>query len=86
MSDKKDKVTSIDSKRVDRLVDRGHYMSIVEEFEVLRLKLLYDDKLEKQEAIRLVTLCKYIMKYGHSEPFKMSAKYLYERFMEPFDL
>lgn len=86
MSKEEDKITSIDSKRIDRLMERGHYISMAEEFEVLRLKLLYDDELDQREAIRLVTLCKYFMEYGHSEPFKLSAKYLYERFMEPFDL
>lgn len=88
MEQKKNKVLSIDNKRVERLAERGHYVSMMEEYEVLRLKFLHEDKgaLSKQEAIRLSTLTKYMMKYGHSEPYKLSCKYFYEKYIKPFNL
>lgn len=86
MSDDTKKITFLDDKRVDHLTTKGHYLTMIEDFETLRLKLIYDDELSKKEAIRLVTLTKYFLRYGHSEAFKLSCKYLYERFMEPFGL
>jgi hypothetical protein len=79
-------VSSIDDRRISRLLERGNLYSIIEEYEILRLKLLYDKELTKVEAIRLVTLCKYLMDNGPSEAFRLSCQYLYERYIKKFGL
>jgi len=86
--EKKAEVISIDRKRLDNMAERGHYQSMWEEFEILRLKFLHEDvsKIPKQEAIRLITLTKYMIKYGHSEPFQLSCQYFYDKYIKPFDL
>jgi hypothetical protein len=74
-------VISIDEGRIKRLADKGHYLSILEKFDILRIKFLYND-LQKEEAIQFVTLCKYFKKHGHSESLKLSCHYMYERYMK----
>lgn len=81
-----DNVLSLDNKRISRLVERGNIYGIIEEYEILRLKLIYDKEISKVEAIRLVTLCKYLMDNGPSEPFRLSCKYLYERYIKKYGL
>jgi hypothetical protein len=84
----KKKTLSFDDKRVEKLAERGHYPSLLEEYEMLRLKFLHEDldKITKEEAIKLTTLTKYMMKYGHSEPYKLNCKYFYEKYIKPFNL
>ena len=80
------KITHIDKKRLDHLTVNGHYNSMLENFETLRIKLLYDKELTKQEAIMLITLTKYFIRNGHNEAFRLSCEYLYERYIGPYEL
>jgi hypothetical protein len=79
-------VVSLDKAKIDRLKQRGHLGTMLEEFEILRLKLLYDQDMDKQEATRLVTLTKYFIEYGPTEAFRLSCKLMYEKYMKPFGL
>jgi hypothetical protein len=81
-----DNVVDIDKAKIQRLRVRGHLLSMLEEFEILRLKLLYDQDMNKQEATQLVTLTKYFIEYGPSEAFRLSCKLMYEKYMKPFGL
>ncbi len=81
-----DNVISIDTARIKRMKERGHVMSMLEEFEILRLKLLYDQVMDRKEAQRLVVLTKYFIEYGPTEPFRLSCKLMYEKYMKPFNL
>ena len=81
-----DNVVSIDKAKIQRLKQRGHLMTMLEEFEILRLKLLYDQDMEKQEATRLVLLTKYFIDNGPTEAFRLSCRLMYEKYMKPFGL
>lgn len=80
-----DNIVDMDDLRVKRLTNRGHYISLLEQFDLLRVKFMYD-QLSKQEALRFVTLCKYFMEHGHSESLKLTCKYIYKRYMESYGL
>ena len=79
-------VVSIDKAKIQRLKQKGHLMTMLEEFEILRLKLLYDQDMDRQEASRLVLLTKYFMENGPTEDFRLSCKYMYQKYMEPWKL
>jgi hypothetical protein len=79
-------VVSIDKAKINRLKQRGHLGTMLEEFEILRLKLLYDQNMDKQEAMKLVTLTKYFIDNGPTEAFRLSCKLMYEKYMKPFGL
>lgn len=79
-------VFDIDEARIKRMRQNGHTSSMLEEFEMLRLKLVYDKPLDKQEATKLVTYIKYFMVNGPSEPFRLNCKLLYERYVQPYGL
>lgn len=79
-------VVSIDKAKIDRLRRHGHLGTMLEEFEILRLKLLYDQDMDKQEAIKLVTLTKYFIENGPTESFRLSCKLMYEKYMKPYGL
>lgn len=81
-----DNITNIDDARVRRLKERGHMSSLLEEYEKLRLKFFYDQNMDKIEAMRLVTLCKYFIENGPSESFRLSCKYFYEKYCKPYGL
>lgn len=81
-----DNVFSLDDAKIQRLKEKGHLSSMLEEFEILRLKLLYDQEMSKQEATKLVTLTKYFMEHGPTEAFKLSCKFMYDKYMKPFGL
>lgn len=84
MSDKK--VTHIDRQRVKRLEQKGHYFSLVEEFDVLRAKLIYNKHMDKKEAIRLVYLVKYFLKHAHNEAFRIHVQHIYDRYIKEYKL
>lgn len=84
MEDKK--ITHLDKKRVKRLEDKGHYTSLLEEFEILRAKLLYGMPMNQKEGTRLVTLVKYFLKHAHSESFKIHVQHLYDKYVKDFKL
>jgi hypothetical protein len=84
--EEKNNLVSIDSAKIKRLKERGHIGSMLEEFELLRLKLLYEEPMNKQEASKLVTLTKYFMDNGPSEAFRLSCKFLYEKYIKPYNL
>ncbi len=84
--DELENLVSIDLARIKRLKMKGHYNSLVDEYEKLRLKFHYEKALLPVEVIRFITLCKFFMENGHSESFKLSCKYLYERYMGQFGL
>lgn len=79
-------VNHIDEARVKRMKTRGHMMTMLEEFEVLRLKFFYDKLTDKQEATRFVTLVKYFMENGPTEPMRLSCRLLYEKYIEKQNL
>lgn len=79
-------VVSIDKAKIERLRRHGHLGTMLEEFEILRLKLLYDQEMDKQEATRLVLLTKYFVENGPTEAFRLSCKLMYEKYMKPFGL
>ena len=80
-----EQVTHIDEARIQKLALKGNYYGILEEFEILRLKFIYDT-LTKEESINFITYCKYVMKNGHSEVVRLSAHYLYKRYIENKDI
>lgn len=79
-------LSHLDDKRIEKLAYAGHYVSLLEEFEKLKLKFAYNKQMTKKEAARLVTLCKYFMRYAHNEPIQLSAQYFYERYIENYNL
>lgn len=79
-------VVSLDKAKIKRLKRHGHLGTMLEEFEILRLKLLYDQDMDKQEATKLVTLTKYFIENGPTEAFRLSCKLLYEKYMKPWNL
>lgn len=81
-----DNLINIDKAKIQRLKQRGHQTSMLEEFEILRLKLLYDQEMDKKEATRLVLLTKYFMENGPSEAFRLSCKLMYDKYMLPYGL
>lgn len=85
MDDEK-KVTHIDSRRIRKLESNGHYYSLLEEFDLLRSKLIYNYSMDKKEAHRLVTLIKYFLKNGHNEAFKLQVQYLHDKYIKDFKL
>ncbi len=84
MKDKK--ITHLDSKRIERLETRGHYYSLLEEFDILRSKLVYSMDMDKHEATRLVTLVKYFLKNAHNESFRIHVQHIYDRYIKDYDL
>jgi len=88
MSDEKDDkpVSHIDQARIRRMKERGHQMSMYEEFEILRLKFIYGKLEDKQETTRFVTLIKYFMENGPSEAMRLNCKFMYEKYVEKFGL
>lgn len=78
-------VTNIDEARIMRLGLKGNYNGILEAFEILRLKFIYDT-LDKEESINFITYCKFIMRSGHSEVVRLSAHYLYKKYIENKDI
>lgn len=79
-------INHIDEARVKRLKTRGHMMSLIEEFETLRVKFFYDKLTDKQEATRFITLVKYFMENGPTEPMRLSCKLMYEKYIEKHGL
>lgn len=79
-------IIDLDEQRIKRMKLRGNTMAMVEEFEILRLKLMYDKPLNQQEATKLVTYIKYFMVNGPTEPFRLNCKLLYERYVQPYGL
>lgn len=75
-------VNHIDEARVKRMKTRGHMMSMLEEFEVLRIKFFYDKLTDKREAVRFVTLVKYFMENGPSEAMRLSCRLMHEKYIE----
>lgn len=78
-------ITNIDEARIMRLGLKGNYNGILEAFEILRLKFIYDT-LDKEESINFITYCKYVMRNGHSEVVRLSAHYLYKKYIEGKEL
>lgn len=74
-------VINIDEGRVKRLKERGHYFTLLEQFDVLRVKFIYDE-LDKDEARNFVTLCKYFKENGHSESLRLTCHYIYKKYIE----
>ena len=79
-------VTHIDTLRIDKMRERGHLPSMYEEFEILRIKFMYDKLTDPQEAIKFVTLLKYFAQNGPSEAMRLSCTYMLERYVKKFEL
>ena len=88
MSDNEDKdnLANLDEKRIEQLAKKGHYFSMLEKFELLRLKFVYNDNMTKREALDFITLLKYFNKYGHSEALKYSCEQMLKKYTEPHGL
>jgi len=86
MKKKDHKVTHIDKKRINKLEEKAHYGRLLEEFEILRAKLIYDKKLTKQEAYRTVTLIKYFLKNPYNESHKIHVQFLYDKYIKEYEL
>lgn len=89
MSNKEDEdnnITHLDKGRVSKLERNGHYYSLLEEFDLLKSKLIYNYSMDTREAHRLVTLIKYFLKNGHSEAFKLQVRYLHDKYIKDFKL
>lgn len=88
MSDEKDdkEPSHIDQARIKRMKTRGHMMSMLEEFEILRLKFIYGKLEDKRDASRFVTLLKYFAENGPSEALRLNCKYMLEKYVEKFGL
>lgn len=76
-----DNVVNIDEGRIKRLKERGHYFTLLEQFDVLRVKFIYDS-LTEDEARSFVTLCKYFKENGHSESLRLTCYYIHKRYIE----
>lgn len=76
-----DNVINIDEGRIKRLREHGHYFSLLEQFDVLRVRFIYDT-LDEDEARNFVTLCKYFKENGHSESLRLTCYYIYKRYIE----
>jgi hypothetical protein len=74
-------VVSIDEGRIKRMEEKGHYYLLLERFDVLRIRFIYDS-LDKDEARDFVTLCKYFKKNGHSESLRLTCHYIFKKYME----
>lgn len=79
-------VNHIDEARVKRMKTRGHMMTMLEEFEVLRLKFFYDKLTDKQEATRFVTLLRYFKQHGPTEAMRLSCQLMLEKYVDKFNL
>jgi hypothetical protein len=79
-------LVSLDEAKMRRMKKHGNTYAMVEQFEILRLKLLYDKPMNPEEAHNLVLLTKYFIQNGPSEAFRLSCKLLYEKYMEPYNL
>lgn len=80
--EKKDKqIVHIDKARIKKLEVRGNYWKLYEEFDMLRLKLIYEEGLTTVDAHRFVTLLRYLMKNGHNDSAKYMARKLYEKYV-----
>jgi len=76
-----DNVTDIDDGRIRRLRENGNYISMLERFDLLRVKFIYDT-LDKEEATNFVTLVKYFKENGHSEALKLTCFYIHKKYIE----
>lgn len=74
-------VTHIDDAKVNKLVKRGHYFSILEAFDVLRIKFSYDT-LNQEEARQFMVYIKYLIKNGHSEALRLQCKYIHDKYIK----
>lgn len=74
-------ITSIDKGRLNKLKKKGHYFSMLERFDVLQIKFIYDT-LTKEEATQFITYIKYFMENGHSEAFRLRCYYIHKKYIE----
>lgn len=89
MSDKKDEnnlisinpVTDIDDAKVKRMHRRGNYITMLEAFDALKIKFMYDE-LTESEARKFIVYIKYFLKNGHSEAIRLQCHYLHKRFIK----
>ncbi len=76
----KSNVVHIDKARIKSL-EKKNYWKLYEEFDMLRLKLIYENGLTQEDGTRFVTLLRFMMKNGHSESMKYMARKLYEKYV-----
>lgn len=81
-----DNVVHIDEVRIERLARHAQYYQLYDSFDLLRIKLLYNEPITPEEGIQLVTLTKYFMRFGHNEQLKIMAKHLHEKYMKKHGL
>ena len=81
MSEKKEiPISNIEDAIIKKMHVKGHYPSMLERFDILRIKFIYD-KLDSEEAKEFILLIKYLKLYGHSESIKLTCHYLWEKYI-----
>lgn len=74
-------VSNIDDAKVRKMHRRGNYMSMLESFDALRVKFMYDE-LSEEEARKFIVYIKYFLKNGHSEALRLQCYYLHKKFIQ----
>jgi transcriptional regulator len=89
MSSKKstdNNVTHLDKRRIEKLERNSSYFPLLEEFDTLRAKLIYNKRMSSDEAVRLVTLVKYFLKHAHNEAFRIHVEHIYDKYIKEYEL
>lgn len=93
MSDKENKkdelinnLNYIDQARIKRMKERGHILSMLEEFEILSIKFYHDKLTEKREVIKFITLVKYFAENAPTEALKLRCKFILEKYVDKHGL
>jgi len=76
-----DNVVSIDHSRFKKL-DNTPYWNLFDDWNTLDVRVSYQEQLNSVEAVRYVTLTKYLMKNAHSEALQIRCRKIYERYMQ----
>lgn len=79
-------IINIDRARIKKLENEGNYWKLFEEFDLLRLKYYHEQGFQtSKEALRFMTLLRYMTKNGHNEATKYMAIKLLENIMRIAD-
>lgn len=86
MDDKKEAdILNLDEAILKRMHTKGNYYAILERFDTLRIKFIYD-KLDPKEARDFMIYIKYLKVNGHSEAIRLNCHYLYEKYIKSQNL
>jgi hypothetical protein len=82
----KSNIINIDTIKLKRLHEKGHLPTMVDQYQLLRTKFIYNKDMTKEEALQFVTLVKYFMHFSPSEALKIDAEYMFTNYIEPYGL